>query len=274
MKATTTLGVVLLCFLPPLRAEKRTPTMQRFGESEMQTIKTQVRFTTMLNLPPGEEISEVICGDKEFWVIEGKGTRIYVKPSKEGAQTNIIITTKNNETYTYLLREVSKVGATSKEKPDFSVMLDVEEFSKLKKDKENLLALLADAEKKTSNPAAMRGEGTSPKKADSGDSSGYSSTSQVTPAIPVTQPEKRWNWPRLEEMLPPEPAEVTPATPNPVTESAPMPAAPNVVTLVQPPVLAKPDFTEHVVERTGFFRRAGRSLWSAICNVNRVLRIY
>ena len=69
--------------------------MQRFGETDMQTVNTKVRFTTLIQLPEGEEISEVTCGDKEFWVIEGKDGMVYVKPSKEGAVTNVNVISKN-----------------------------------------------------------------------------------------------------------------------------------------------------------------------------------
>jgi len=278
MKAAITLVFVLLSFLYPLKAEKRTttPTIQRFGESEMQTIKTQVRFTTMLILPAGEEISEVICGDKEFWVIEGKGSRVYVKPSKEGAATNIIVTTKSDATYSYFLREVSKAGGTSKEKPDISVMLDVEEFSKLKRDKENLIALLADAEKKASNPVAMPGEDPSSKKAESGDSSDDSSTGLAVPATPVPLPKKSGTPLRPDVKTDSvKLASVTTATPNTSEAALISSSASTTVTPAKPEAEAVSDpIRVFVVERQGFLRRAGRSLWGAIRKMNQVLRIY
>ena len=33
------------------------------------TLQTRVRYTTMVLLPDGEEILDVICGDRDFWVI-------------------------------------------------------------------------------------------------------------------------------------------------------------------------------------------------------------
>ena len=32
-------------------------------------LQTRLRYTTMIVLPDGEEILDVICGDKDFWVI-------------------------------------------------------------------------------------------------------------------------------------------------------------------------------------------------------------
>jgi type IV secretory pathway VirB9-like protein len=32
-------------------------------------LNTRLRYTTMIVLPDGEEILDVICGDRDFWVI-------------------------------------------------------------------------------------------------------------------------------------------------------------------------------------------------------------
>ena len=43
----------------------------------------------MIVLPRGEEILDVICGDKDFWVITSTQNIAHVKPAKEGAATNL-----------------------------------------------------------------------------------------------------------------------------------------------------------------------------------------
>lgn len=138
---------IALCLLSSALSfpvEKKS-TMQRYGENDLQTIKTKVRFTTVILLPDGEEISEVTCGDREYWVIEGKDGFVYVKPAKEGAVTNVNIISKNKTVYSFLVQEISKPG--SKEKPDLKVVLATDELSKLKKDKENLEELLLRSER-------------------------------------------------------------------------------------------------------------------------------
>ena len=82
------LALLLICVLPDLQAQKK-PTVERLGESDLLTVKTKVRFSTLIVLPEGEEISEVTCGDKDYWVIEAKDNAVFVKPAKEGAMTNV-----------------------------------------------------------------------------------------------------------------------------------------------------------------------------------------
>ena len=53
------------------------------------TLQTRLRYTTMIVLPEGEEILDVICGDKDFWVITSTQNIAHVKPAKEGAATNL-----------------------------------------------------------------------------------------------------------------------------------------------------------------------------------------
>ena len=52
-------------------------------------LQTRLRFTTMIVLPEGEEILDVICGDRDFWVISATHNIAHVKPAKEGAATNL-----------------------------------------------------------------------------------------------------------------------------------------------------------------------------------------
>ena len=56
-------------------------------------LQTRVRFTTMIVLPEGEEILDVVCGDKEFWVISATHNMAHVKPAKEGTSTNLNLVT-------------------------------------------------------------------------------------------------------------------------------------------------------------------------------------
>ena len=47
----------------------------------------------MVLLPDGEEILDVICGDRDFWVITATHNIAHVKPAKEGAATNMNLVT-------------------------------------------------------------------------------------------------------------------------------------------------------------------------------------
>ena len=56
-------------------------------------LQTRLRYTTMIVLPEGEEILDVVCGDKDFWVISAAQNIAHVKPAKEGASTNLNLVT-------------------------------------------------------------------------------------------------------------------------------------------------------------------------------------
>ena len=53
-------------------------------------LTTKLRYTTMILLPDQEEILDVVCGDRDYWVISATQNIAHVKPAKEGAATNLI----------------------------------------------------------------------------------------------------------------------------------------------------------------------------------------
>ena len=56
-------------------------------------LQTRLRYTTMIVLPEDEEILDVICGDKDFWVISATHNIAHVKPAKDGATTHLNLVT-------------------------------------------------------------------------------------------------------------------------------------------------------------------------------------
>src|SRR5438876_11661943 len=77
-------------------------------------LSTKIRYTTMILLPEGEEILDVVCGDKDFWVISASQNIAHVKPAKEGAATNLNLVTASGTVYSFLLQE-------SKNAPDLKL---------------------------------------------------------------------------------------------------------------------------------------------------------
>ena len=73
-------------------------------------LQTRLRYTTMVVLPEGEEILDVICGDKDFWVISATHNLAHVKPAKEGAATNMNLVTASGAVYSFLLSEKGGAG--------------------------------------------------------------------------------------------------------------------------------------------------------------------
>ncbi len=93
-------------------------------------LQTRLRYTTMVVLPDGEEILDVICGDKDFWVITATHNIAHVKPAKEGAATNLNLVAGSGTVYSFLLTE--KNGTAM---PDLKVYVTADPNSSLAKPK-------------------------------------------------------------------------------------------------------------------------------------------
>ncbi len=83
-------------------------------------LNTRLRYTTMIVLPDGEEILDVICGDRDFWVISAVQNVAHVKPAKASAETNLNLVTARGTIYSFLLSEKSAAPA-AQSAPDLKV---------------------------------------------------------------------------------------------------------------------------------------------------------
>ena len=242
-------------FLCSVWAEKKNA-IQRFGDSDLPVIRTKVRFTTMFLLPEGDEISEVSCGDKEYWVIEGKGTIVHVKPAKEGVVTNLNIVTKNQVIYSFVIQEVTKPGK-SNEKPDLKVVLGPDETVKLRKEKENLEEVLARTERALKETTDKNPTEQDKKK------------DEAEPPVVQAISELRES-PRLPEAT----KAAEPAAPPVSTPAEPVPPP---ITVIGPPeeVPEEPLVSVYTVERKeGFIRKGAKALGRFFKRVSRTLRLY
>jgi type IV secretion system protein VirB9 len=79
-----------------------------YQETDIIPIATEIRFTTLIELPKEESILEVTCGDKEYWPVNWTGNLAYVKPAKPGGRTNINLITASGNVYSFLATEVSQ----------------------------------------------------------------------------------------------------------------------------------------------------------------------
>src|SRR5262245_58336131 len=91
------------------------------SDRSLITLQTRLRYTTMVLLPEGEEILDVICGDKDFWVITATHNIAYVKPAKEGAATNLNLVMASGAVYSFLLTEKGGNGM-----PDLKVYVNAD----------------------------------------------------------------------------------------------------------------------------------------------------
>ena len=85
-------------------------------------LNTRLRYTTMIVLPEGDEILDVICGDRDFWVVSAVQNVAHVKPAKADAETNLNLVTAGGTIYSFLLKEKTGSG-----QPDLKIYVNASE---------------------------------------------------------------------------------------------------------------------------------------------------
>ena len=101
MRARMLITILALVPLGFVSLDAQTTGVREVTASERNVIplSTKIRFTTMVLLPEGEEILDVVCGDRDFWVISAAQNIAHVKPAKEGASTNLNLVTASGTVY-------------------------------------------------------------------------------------------------------------------------------------------------------------------------------
>src|SRR6478672_10520427 len=144
-------ALIGLALLPASLASltAQTPGIREVSASPRMVIplQTKLRYTTMVLLPDGEEILDVVCGDKDYWIVSATQNMAHIKPAKEGAATNLNLVTASGAVYSFLLTEKSGNGM-----PDLKVYVNADPNAPQGKPKyysaaqvENLQAELAEA---------------------------------------------------------------------------------------------------------------------------------
>jgi len=77
------------------------------SDQSLIPLQTRLRYTTMIVLPDEEQILDVVCGDRDYWVISAAQNIAHVKPAKAGAETNLNLVTTSGAIYSFLLSEQS-----------------------------------------------------------------------------------------------------------------------------------------------------------------------
>jgi type IV secretion system protein VirB9 len=80
-----------------------------YHDTDIVPVATEIRFTTLIELPKEESILEITCGDKEYWPVNWTGNLAYVKPAKPSGKTNLNLITASGNVYSFLVTEVSEV---------------------------------------------------------------------------------------------------------------------------------------------------------------------
>jgi type IV secretion system protein VirB9 len=119
MRRWPLIGLIAVATIAPTTALAQTPGVREVSASERGVIplQTRIRYTTMVVLPESEEILDVICGDKDFWIVSSTQNIAHIKPAKESAATNLNLVTKSGAIYSFLLTEKAAP-------PDLKVYID------------------------------------------------------------------------------------------------------------------------------------------------------
>jgi type IV secretion system protein VirB9 len=113
--------IVASAMVPAITAAQTTGIREVSASSRsLIALQTRLRYTTMIVLPDDDEILDVICGDRDYWVISATHNIAHVKPAKEGASTNLNLVTASGSVYSFLLSE--KNGS-----PDLKVYVNADE---------------------------------------------------------------------------------------------------------------------------------------------------
>ena len=94
-------------------------TVPEEGEDRIHRLRTQVRHTTVIVLPAGENILDFVVGDSEYWHLVGAANVAFLKPLASDAATNIALVCESGRIYSFLVAEQS---AEENERPPHLVV--------------------------------------------------------------------------------------------------------------------------------------------------------
>ena len=82
-------------------------TVPEDGEDRIHRLRTQVRHTTVIVLPAGENILDFVVGDSEYWHLTGAANVAFLRPLSPDAATNIALVCESGRIYSFLVAEAS-----------------------------------------------------------------------------------------------------------------------------------------------------------------------
>ena len=105
----------ILCLAPALaQAQADAPDASAGGASVLQVqdapdqiihVTTRIRHTTVIQLPPRENILDFVVGDSEYWHLTGAANLAFLKPIGEGVDTNVALVCESGRIYAFLVTE-------------------------------------------------------------------------------------------------------------------------------------------------------------------------
>ena len=96
--------VSMLCLVPALAQAQDADAAP--GASVLQAedapdqiihVNTRIRHTTVIQLPPRENILDFVVGDSEYWHLTGAANLAFLKPIGEGVNTNVALVCESGD---------------------------------------------------------------------------------------------------------------------------------------------------------------------------------
>ena len=98
----------------------------KYSQTDIIPIRAKVRYTTLIVLPPNEEILDFTVGDKDFWIVNGIHNLCYLHPAQTGIRSNMNLVTATGRVYSFLLSEITGQADVD---PDLKVFVEPKEES-------------------------------------------------------------------------------------------------------------------------------------------------
>ena len=113
-RRSTVALVSMLCLVPALAQAQDDPADTPAGASVLQVhdapdqiihVTTRIRHTTVIQLPPRENILDFVVGDSEYWHLTGAANLAFLKPIGEGVTTNVALVCESGRIFSFLVTE-------------------------------------------------------------------------------------------------------------------------------------------------------------------------
>ena len=76
-------------------------------EDQIVRIRAKIRHTTVIVLPPTENVLDFVVGDSEYWHLTGAANLAFLKPIAKGVTTNVALVCESGRIYSFLVTEQS-----------------------------------------------------------------------------------------------------------------------------------------------------------------------
>ncbi len=81
------------------------PVLAQDAPDQIISVTIRIRHTTVIQLPPRENILDFIVGDSEYWHLTGAANLAFLKPLGEGVTTNVALVCESGQIYAFLVTE-------------------------------------------------------------------------------------------------------------------------------------------------------------------------